>query len=290
MVTRRNLLTRSVAVGATATLTGCLWDAQSTSSLSLHLERVPRDELGQQRVDDVADLTPRERDVFEAGRTNGTVASGRKPVESSVVIRRAGTSYAVTVRADGTETGTRPVLEATAVSTANGSVGNPSNLSESDGRTYRCAIAGRERGDANPCVVIYGGDESAFRPEPRFRYVERGDEGYYRLESSERTITLDRYRYSFDRVAETRSAFADYAAAELLAIDFTDENLATERRDILETAADEGVYEESPPPYSAALEGLVDRVDGSTGGGANEVYVRFDDRYFLAHTQQFWDG
>ncbi len=284
MVTRRTVLSSLTTIGVTSTFTGCLWDTSNDSSLAIHLETVSRRDLGQINVVDEGELTPRARSVFSEGLTNGTIAFGTQPFESGEVVHSGGSYYAVQVSENGTEAVQWPVLDATEVSTANGSVSDWGNLSRSDAYTLRCAVSSR----GNPCP-IYAGNHSVFWPELRFRYLESGDETYYRLQTSEQTVTLDRYRYTFEPVAANRSAFVDYAMRELVAIDFSTVNLSAKQRDILATAAEEGTYRESPPPYSAALEGLVDRLK-SVYGPETSVYVRFNGNYYEArHTQSFDD-
>lgn len=290
MPSRRSLLAGLGSMGATIPLAGCFWDVTNDSSLTLEMESVSRDELGQARVRPVAEQGPWVRQVVARGLENGTTVYGRKPLERSDFLDVDGTYYAVHVSKNGTATVERPVLEATEVAAPDGPVNDWGNVSRADGLTLRCAVSTRDRNDLPGCV-IYGGNESAFLPKPRFRYLESGEETYYRLEVEERPVDLDRYEYSFESVAETRSAFAEYVARERVAIDFSTGDLTAEQRDILETAAAEGTYEESPPPYSAALQELVDRIERTQQrSGTYEIYVRFEGEYYRLSYQQFFDG
>lgn len=284
MPTRRQVLIGGSGLGATATLGGCLGDLGGSSSrLAIRLEPVSRPELGQKDVVAVDDLGPRARSVVDDGLANGATAYGRKPRSfvGHPFVRVDGAYYAIQVTENGSEEVERPVLEAEQVDTADGSVSDWGNLSRSDGFTLRCAVSARDDDDRS--CVVHGGNASAFWPEPRFRYLERGEESYYRLTVAERSVSLDRYEYAFDRVAENESAFADYAARELVAIDFDQADLSMKQRDVLETAASDGVYEESPP-YSDELQELTRRIRNADDGV--EAHVRFDGSYYLARVQQ----
>ena len=282
---RRRVLAQASGLGATATLGGCLWNLGGASSrLAIRFEPVSRADLGREAVVTASELQPRARRVVHEGLGNGTAVYGRKPraFADHAVVSVDGTYYAVGVVENGSETVERPVLEAELVDTTNGSVSDWGNLSRSDALTLRCAVSVRDDGDDHSCVV-YDGDASAFWPEPRFRYLERGDDGYFRLSVAERAVSLDRYEYGFDRVAANESAFADYAARELVAVDFDEADLSAKQRAIVETAASEGVYEESPP-YSEGVQVLADRLRNA--GDGVDAYVRFDGSYYLASVRQ----
>lgn len=288
MPTRRRVLGHVGALGAAASLGGCFWDTTNDSFLAVRLEPVPRADLGQNEVVAEEELGPRAGRIVDEGLANGTSAYGRQPhaLTGHAFVRDDGTYYAVRRSENGTETVERPVLEAEPVETADGSVSDRGNLSESDGRALRCAVSTADERDPHPCVV-HEGEASAFWPESRFRYLERGDDGYFRLSVSERNVSLDRHEYRFEPVAGNRSAFADYAAGERVAVDFSTVDASAEQREILRTAAEEGVYEESPPPYSDGLRDLTERIRGASDG--YEAIVRFDGAYYLASVEQGFD-
>lgn len=286
MLTRRTVLAHIAGLGGTTALAGCVLDTTNDSSMSIHLEEVPREQLGQKDAFTPDELEPIARETVSDGLTNGTTVYGTKPLAAGTFVVSNGSYYVVRITQNGTEAVERPVLEAEKVSSPNGTVRDWGNLSRSDALTLRCAVTTRDEQDAHPCV-IFSGSDSAFWPELRFQYLESGDELYYRLHTTERTVTLDRYDYTFEPIASNRSSFADYVARERIAIDFSTADLSAEQRDILRTAATEGVYRESPPPYSDALRELVEWVRSVDDN--NTVYVRFNGTYYEASERQSFD-
>jgi len=286
MVSRRAVLGHVAALGGATTLTGCLFGAFSNgSSLAIHMTAVSSSELEPEAVPTLDDLEPRARTVVSEGLSDGTITYGRNPLANGSYVAVDGAYYVATVEANGTEAVERPVLEAEAVSESDGTIGAWEDVDSSDEFTLRCAIQAPDRVYEPPCVVL-GGNHSAFWPELQFQYFEPGDMGPYRLDVSQQTVTLDRYEYTFERVAETRSAFLDYAVSERVAIDFSTVGLSAEQRDILETAATEGVYRESPS-YSSALQDLERRIQSA--GDDRTVYVRFNGSYYEASVDQVYD-
>lgn len=283
MVDRRTLLGALTGIAGMTALTGCLWDSSNGSSLTIQLNEVPREQLGQSKAYKLEKVEPRAREIVREGLINGTTVYGTKPLEAGTFVLSDGSYYAVRVMQNGTETVERPVLDAERVAAPNGSVSDSRELSRSDTLTLKCAVSTHDRQDTRPCV-IFAGNHSVFWPELQVQYFERGDETYYRLRTSEQTVTLDRYDYTFERVARNQSSFADYIAQEQVEINFT--GAAAKQRDILRTAANEGMYRESPP-YSAALEALVDRV--RSAGDERTVYVRFNGTYYEASVVRVFD-
>ena len=281
--TRRRLL---AAVAAAAGSSGCLFgDRHDDSELALHFEPVPADELGSAFLYTRVEWTPAQRALIERGGTNATEAFGYRPFDPGDVVRVNGTYFEVFVGRNGTGRVERPVLVAEPESEASEPTGDFTGLAESDVLALRCAITSADREGSEPCV-LHGGEHSAFVPEPAFRSIDHG-EAYYHLSVAEREVELDRYDYEFQPVAENRSAFTDYAARDLLAVDYDETSLTGEKREVLRTAAEEGVYRESPPPYADALLDLV----GTFRDGASDHrdYVKFDGRYYLAWTTEFSD-
>jgi len=172
MPSRRRVLAHAAGIGAAAALTGCVLDTSNDSSLSLRLEHVPRERLGQRLATPVEELQPRARETAVAGLANGTTAYGRPPLAAGEVVVADGTYYEVRVTQNGTATVERPVVESEAVSAPDGSVGDWGGLSRSDAEALRCAVATRDEPDARPCVLP--GEDSDFWPEPRFRYSRPG--------------------------------------------------------------------------------------------------------------------
>lgn len=285
MTTRRQVLASAGGLGGVTALAGCPLYTGNDSSMAIYIEDVSREDLGQNYVVAADELEPRARAVVREGLSNGTIVHGTKPIRSDEIVLLDGSYYAVQITENGTETVTRPVLDATEVASADGTAADWGNLSESDALTLRCAVSTRDERDAPPCVV-FAGNDSAFWPDLRFRYFEGGDETYYRLHASEQRVTLDRYDYTFDLVASSRSAFAEYAESELVAINFATIDLSAEQQDILDTAADDGIYRESPPPYSEDLRDLVERLRAANGNAESSVYIRFDGNYFVARYSQ----
>lgn len=279
MVTRRTVLANVVGLGGTTLLAGCLFN--NGGSLAINLTPVSRSDLVPTATA-LADLEPRARAAVSDGLANGTTVYGRTPLEAGSFVLADDAYYRVAVEANGTETVERPVLQAESVSGSDGPVGGWEGLSPSDDFTLRCAIQAPDRVYEPPCVIL-GGNDSAFWPELQFEYFHPGDMGPYRLQTSEQTVTLDRYDYTFERVAQTQSAFADYVVNQRVAIDFSTIDLPAEQRDILETAATEGVYRESSPPYSDALEDLGERIQSA---GGYTVYVRFNGTYYEASVDE----
>jgi hypothetical protein len=205
MTTRREFLVTVAGVGATGTLSGC--NLSNESSLAIILEEVPPQDLGQSDVVTVEELEPARRAVVVKGLDNGTTVYGRQLLDTNEIILDNGSYFAVEFRENGTEVVQRPVLESTNVSEANGSVGGREGLPPNDIKTLRCVFTKSHRENEAPCV-IYGGTGSAFWPEPDFRYVEHGDGEYYRLETSKQNVSLTRYEYAFEHVADTQSELA----------------------------------------------------------------------------------
>lgn len=279
---RRHALTLLVVLSGTIAFTGCLWDTTNDSSMAVQLEEVPREQLGQEDALVPAQMEPRAREIVNDGLANGTIAHGRKPLSNGTFISSNGSYYAVHVSKNGTATVERPVLEAEKVSAPNGSVSDWGNLSRSDSQTLRCAVSTRDRQDI-PCVIFRGSD-SAFWPELRFQYLESGDSTYYQLNTSMQTVTVDRYRYTFERIASNRSAFTAYVVRDQTMLTA---NLSADQREILRKAAADGIYRESPPPYSDSLRSLVDRIRAVSDGST--VYVRFNGTFYEATARQSFD-
>lgn len=281
--TRRQLL--SVVAGTLPLVSGCFFgDTHDDSELAIHFEPVRASELGAEYLHTSEEWTPAQRTFLDVGVRNATVAYGHRPFESVSVIRANGTYYAVSVAENGTETVRRPVLRAEPVSEPTEEVGDFSGLARADGLALRCALVSAQRDGPGPCV-LNAGNRSAFWPDLRFTHVEHSGD-YYRLTSAEETVELARYDYVFEPVARDRSVFADYAARSMLVVDYADQSLSPEERSILETAAADGVYRESPP-YSDALRTLVDGLDSRAN--RHRVYVRFEGSYYLARTTRAFD-
>lgn len=273
-----------MAVGATAS-SGCLFrDTHDDSELAIHFDPVPASALGREFLFAPERWTPAQRTFLADGVANATEAYGYRPFDPGVAVRTDGTYYAVSVAENGTATVRRPVLRAEQVSDAPGEVGDFEGLGETDALALRCAVVSARREGPEPCV-LHAGNRSAFWPEPEFRYFEHRNE-YYRLAATEAPVELARYDYRFEPVARNQSAFAAYAASEMLAVDYGDRSLSAEERSILETAAAEGVYRESPP-YSDALRGLVEDLRGRADH--HRSYVRFRGSYYLAWSTRTFD-
>jgi hypothetical protein len=283
MVTRRRFLARASSLGAVAALAGCALNSDD-SSLGIELTRVPSEELVESEVRAMGELDDRARAVVRDALDGGVTVYGARPVDGGGFVRLDGSYYVVRVTDDGSGTVTRPVLEADVVSDADGPVGDWSSVSGSDSRTLRCAVstAGDE---GEPCVIH--DDDSAFRPEPPFRYLARDEEGYYRLRTVERAVTLDRSRYAVELVAESRAGFTEHMAQNSVAIDFSTVDLSTEQRSILDSAVENETYQESSP-FSDALERLTDRLEAAGSTPEDSVYVRYDGNYYEA--RYTWPG
>lgn len=282
--TRRRFL--ALATAGVSAVSGCFYgDTHDDSELALHFEPVPADELGSEFLYTHAEWTPAQRALLDRGGTNVTEAFGYRPFDPGDVVRVNGTYRTVFVGQNGTKRVERPVLVAEPEPEPSGRTGDLSGLAESDLLALRCAIVSAQREGPEPCV-LHGGDHSAFLPEPAFRSVEHGD-AYYRLSVVEREVELDRYEYEFQPVAENRSAFASYAARGMLAVDYDATSPSREEREILRTVTEEGVYRESPPPYSDALLHVVGAFrEGATD---HQDYVKFGGQYYLAWTTEFSD-
>jgi|AntDeeMinimDraft_5_1070356.scaffolds.fasta_scaffold20757_1 hypothetical protein len=282
MLTRRSVLVHVVGLGGTTALTGCLFGAfNNGGSLAITLTPISRSEIVPTATA-LEDLEPRARATVTDGLANETTVYERQPLEAGAFVLADGVYYRVTVEANGTERVERPVLEAESISESDGPVGGWEGLTPSDDFTLRCAIQAPDRVYEPPCVIL-GGDNSAFWPELQFEYFHPGNMGPYRLHTSEQMVTLDRYDYSFERVADNQSSYTDYVLNRRVAIDFSTVDLPAEQRDILETAAAEGVYRETSPPYSDALEDLQGRIQSP---GSYTVYVRFDGTYYEASVDE----
>lgn len=281
--TRRRFL--ALAAAGVSAASGCFFgDTHDDSELALHFEPVPAEELGSEFLYTRADWTPAQRALLDRGGTNATEAFGYRPFDPGDVVRVNRTYYAVFVGQNGTERVERPVLVAESEPEPSGQTGDFSGLAESDVLALRCAVSSARRERSEPCV-IHGGNHSAFLPEPAFRSFEHHDD-YYRLSVVEREVELDRYEYGFRPVAENRSAFASYAARGMLAVDYDSTSPSSEEREVLRTAAEEGVYREAPP-YSEALLAVVEAFrDGATD---HEDYVKFDGEYYLARATEVSD-
>ncbi|MFB6155183.1 MAG: hypothetical protein ABEJ22_04755 [Haloferacaceae archaeon] len=275
---------RRRVLGAVATLaasSGCVFDRNlgSGSSKSLHFESVPESELGAAYVADESEWTPVQRSLVGDGVPGEADAYGVRPFEADEFVLADGIYYEVSVTEDGTETVERPVLSAEAVDEADGEVGDFGNLSPTDLQAVKCAVASTDDDSPDPCV-IHAGEASAFWPDPDFEYVRVSDD-LFRLHAEEQSVSLTRYRYEFERVADSHAAFLERYRDELVAVDFDAASLTDEQREMLRTAASEGVYEESPP-YSDGYSDLLDRLDEAAT--RRKSYVRFDGGYYLAWT------
>lgn len=285
MPSRRQVLAH-LAIG-TAASSGCLlWDTRDDSALALHFEPVDASDLGEEFLFTAAEWSATQRQLVGDGVPNGTARYGHRPLRGGEFVEVDGTYYAVDVAENGTETVARPVLRAERVSGVDGEARGFADLSREDALTLRCAVATSSGEGPEPCAVLHAGEESAFWPDPPFEYWTNGDDSYH-LTVSEQNVTLTRFDYTFRPVARSRPAFADYAARELLAADYDSMDLTAEQRDILRAAAREGVYRESPPPYSDEFLDLVDAF--RAGADSARDYVRFDGAYFLARTTEFHD-
>lgn len=282
--TRRRLLVLTAA-GVPA-LSGCFFgDTRDDSELALHFESVPAGELGSEFLYTREEWTPAQRAFLDRGVSNATEAFGHRPFESGAVVRVNDTYFTASVSENGTGQVSRPVLVAEPEPEPSGRTGEFAGLAQSDVFALRCAIVSAQREGPEPCV-LHGGDHSAFVPEPPFRSIEHNDE-YFGLSVVESELELTRYAYEFQAVAENRSAFASYAAREMLAVDYDAVPLTVEEREILRTAADDGVYRESPPPYSGAFLDVVEAFrDGATD---HRDYVKFDGEHYIAWTTEFSD-
>lgn len=282
--TRRRFL--ALAAAGVPAVSGCFFgDTHDDSELAIHFEPVPADELGSVFLYTREEWTPAQRALLDRDGTNATESFGYRPFDPGDVVRENGTYFAVFVGQNGTEQIVRPVLVAEPEPEPSGRTGDFSGLAESDALALRCAITSAEREGPEPCA-IHGGNHSEFLPEPSFQSIEHRD-GYYRLSIVEREVELDRYEYDFQPVAENRTAFASYAARDMLAVDYDATSLSSEEREVLRTAADDGVYRESPPPYSDALRAVVEVF--RDGASDHRDYVKFDGRYYLAWTTEVSD-
>jgi hypothetical protein len=262
---------------------GCLFGRDGTESETiLEFEPVEQSDVGRRTVYTRTEWSPTQRALLGDDPGSDAVAYGYQPFHEGDVVHTDGTYYAVSVTEGGTETVTRPVLEAASVDGHSGEAVELSSLSDADRMTLKCALASADGDGPEPCVV-HGGERSAFWPDPPTYASVGGD--VYQLSAHERSVTLERYDYSFETVAESDAAFTEYAVANLLAVDFDAWTLSEAEREILTTAAQEGRYRETPP-YSDALERIVDAVrEGSRG---SEGYVRFEGAYYLASVQETW--
>lgn len=283
-VSRRRLL--ALAAGSGTALSGCLlWDTHDDSELAFHFESVAPSNLGAEFLYTNGEWTPTQRRLVASGVPNGTTAYRHEPFVDGEFVRVNGTYYSVASTENGTRTVTRPVLRAEPVSSANGERGDFSGLSPDDQRLLKCAIASADRKGPTPCVV-HARTESKFWPNPPFEYLRHNDEDY-RLVASERNVTFPRYDFTFESVARNRFAFAEFAARELVAVDYDARDLTEKQRSILRTAAREGAHRESPPPYSDSLLVLVRGFEASADDFRD--YLRFEEAYYLAWTTRSYD-
>lgn len=279
MPSRRRVLAAAATV--LSSLGGCATlDTSNASGIVLRFDPVPASAVGSADLLTAEEFTAPQRHVVDAGVPNGAAAYGHPPIGAGAFVLDNGTYYAVAASGNGTETVTRPVLSADPAAEAGGSTVEFGDLSRTDQRTLKCAVTdGKE---PTPCV-LYAGTESAFWPDPGYARVG-GDA--YRLSIAERNVTLDRYDYEFEPVARNRSAFADYAARNALAANYDEMPLSEEQRSILRTAANDGVYRETPP-YSDAIRTVVEVF--RQGADGNEDYVRFAGSFYLASVRQVYD-
>lgn len=282
MPSRRHVLVSAAAASLTGAA-GCLFGRSGGGSETvLEFDPVERSAVGQRVVYGPEEWTGTQRALLGDDPAADAVAYGHQPFHEGDVVHANGSYYAVSVVENGTETVTRPVLEAEPVEGHADEAVELSGLSDADGMTLKCALASADGKGPEPCVV-HGGDASVFWPDSP-TYAQLGDD-VYRLSVQERSVTLQRYDYSFERVATSESGFTEYAVENLLAVDFDAWDLTEAEREILTTAAQEGRYRETPP-YSDALEHIVSAIrEGSHG---REGYVRFDGAFYLASVRQIW--
>lgn len=267
-----------------AGFSGCVMDRENASELALHFEPVDADALGDADLYRSDEWTPTQQQLLAAGATNETAAYGHRPFDDGDAIHVNGTYYDISVQENGTATVLRPVLRAEPVSESNGEVGNFSAVSELDQRALKCAVASADGKGPEPCI-LHAGNRSAFWPTLEFEYVTVGGDTH-QLSATEQNVTLTRHDYRFTPVAQNRSAFATYAAQNLVAVNYDAMALTADQRKMLRTAAEEGVYRESPP-YSEGLQELVNAF--REGADDYEDTVRFDGEYYLASVQQIYD-
>ena len=278
----RRALLSSLASGGVAALAGCL-DTTNDSSLAVELNRVPKAQLGQPDTVSTDELDADVRAVASDGLGDGTTFTGAQRLDPEEFVVVNGSYYTVAIARAGSGTVARPVLEAEPVSDVDGPVGAWGNLSDSDTTTLRCALSNSERSAVRPCLIPRQND-STFWPSLQFQYFQHR-ERTYRLRTTERAVDLDQYEYTFDRVAKNESSFAEYVATERLRIDAA--TVSGAQRDILRTAATEGVYRESPPPYSEALQSLAEQILAE--GFDVTTYVRVDGSYYEAYVLESHD-
>jgi hypothetical protein len=281
MPSRRRLLGAVASLPLTA---GCVYDLRNDSSKALHFEPVPESELGAKFVYTEREWSPTQRRVVAAGVPDGTEFYGIRPFEDGEYVVVDGVYYAVSVAEHGRESVERPVLTAERVSEADGEARDFGDFSDADRRALKCAVASSDGDGPEPCVV-HAGEASAFWPEPDPRHVEVGGD-HFRLSAETATVSLTRYEYAFDRVADSRSAFLDRLGDDLLAVDFAEVDLTPDQREMLATAASEDVYSESPP-YSEGFQELLETFE--EGRRRHEDYVRFDGDYYLARIDAVYD-
>lgn len=282
VLSRRQVL----AAGASLTVAGsggCVMNRGGGSETVLGFVAVERSDVSELAVVESDDWTAAQRRLLGDDPGNNATAYGYRPFDEGDVVLANGTYYTVSVAENGSETVTRPVLHAEPVSDPDGAVADPSSLPDADVMALKCAVASVDGKGPEPCVV-HGGEGSAFWPVPVPEYVDVGGD-VYRLSASEESVGLQRYDYEFEAVAESLSAFADYAVEHLLAVDFDALSLTERQQEILRTAAEEGSYRETPP-YSDALHWIVETF--RAGADGQEGYVRFDGAFYLATVSQIW--
>ncbi len=288
--TPANTKSRRWVLFATATIpfvsSGCALDPYNDSSLSLHFEPVTDSNLGDEFLYTTADWSELQQELVNEGVPNGTTTSGHRPFRTGDFIEVDGTYYEISVTENGRTPVKTPLLVATPVEEPDGNVGDFGTLSDTDVETLRCALSTAREGEKTRPCPIFGGESSSFLPKPAFEFIEHGSR-YYRLSVETKEVPLEAYEYEFTAIAETQTEFAEFAARELIAVDFDAMDLSEKQRKILRTGTETGVYEESPPPYTDALTELVEVFEDSAD--AHRDYIRFEGGYYLMWTMSVHD-